>query len=164
MAMVNLSARRPDRSRIAHAFGILALFGAAITLMVLVRDPALSSTRLAEPVPAPEITVVEATPPTGSGGSPPAWDEFDDDRTAALTPDGSAALPDGSAALPDGSAAIPDDAESSASSAHRAGTSHRAGDRHNSDALSRSLFWSGVFGLAISLAGLGLVSTRRRMW
>ncbi|MFD6753559.1 MULTISPECIES: hypothetical protein [Micromonospora] len=155
--MVNLSARRPDRSRIAHAFGILALFGAAITLMVLVRDPALSSTRLAEPVPAPEITVVEATPPTGSGGSPPAWDEFDDDRTAALTPDGSAALPDGSAAIPDGS-------ESSASSAHRAGTSHRAGDRHNSDALSRSLFWSGVFGLAISLAGLGLVSTRRRMW
>ncbi len=155
--MVNLSARRPDRSRIAHAFGILALFGAAITLMVLVRDPALSSTRLAEPVPAPEITVVEATPPTGSGGSPPAWDEFDDDRTAALTPDGSAALPDGSAA-------IPDDSESSASSAHRAGTSHRAGDRHNSDVLSRSLFWSGVFGLAISLAGLGLVSTRRRMW
>ncbi len=169
--MVNLSARRPHRSRIAHAFGILALFGAAITLMVLVRDPALSSTRLAEPVPAPEITVVEATPPTGSGGSPPAWDEFDDDRTAPLTPDDwaappddSAALPDGSAALPDGSAAMPGDSESSAGSAHRAATSDRAGDRHSSEALSRSLFWSGVFGLAISLAGLGLVSTRRRMW
>ncbi|MEW2474500.1 MULTISPECIES: hypothetical protein [Micromonospora] len=155
--MVNLSARRPHRSRIAHAFGILALFGAAITLMVLVRDPALSSTRLAEPVPAPEITVVEATPPTGSGGSPPAWDEFDDDRTAPLTPNDSAALPDGSAAMPG-------DSESSADSAHRAATSDRTGDRHSSDALSRSLFWSGVFGLAISLAGLGLVSTRRRMW
>ncbi|MFG3604059.1 hypothetical protein [Micromonospora chersina] len=30
--------------------------------------------------------------------------------------------------------------------------------------LSRSLFYSGLLGLAISLAGLGLVGTRRRQW
>ncbi|MEV6691256.1 hypothetical protein AB0M35_07280 [Micromonospora sp. NPDC051196] len=149
MAMVNLSARRPHRSRITYAFGILALLGAATTLMVLVRDPALSSTRLAEPVPAPEITVVETTP-TGPGGLPPAWDEFADDGSAVLTPDNSAVLPG--------------DSEPSAGTPHRAATSHGSAGAHSSDELSRSLFWSGVFGLAISLAGLGLVGTRRRMW
>ncbi|TCB93552.1 hypothetical protein E0H26_22615 [Micromonospora zingiberis] len=142
--MVNLSARRPHRSRIAYAFGILALLGAAITLVVLVRDPALSSTRLAEPLPAPEITVVE-TAPTGPGGFPSSWDEFAPDS-------------------PDGPAAMLGDAEPSADPSHRAATPDRTAGGHSSDELSRSLFWSGVFGLAISLAGLGLVGTRRRMW
>ncbi|MEU6023524.1 hypothetical protein ACGFIK_10305 [Micromonospora sp. NPDC048871] len=142
--MVNLSARRPHRSRIAYAFGILALLGAAATLAVLIRDPALSSTRLAEPVPAPEITVVEATP---TEDFPPTWEEFTDEDFA-VPPEGSANLPGGP--------------ESSAP--HRAGrTGHTVGE-HSADELSRSLFWSGVFGLAISLAGLGLVGTRRRQW
>lgn len=144
--MVNLSARRPQRSRIAYAFGILALLGAATTMVVLIRDPALSSTRLAEPVPAPEITVVE-TAPTGPGGIPSGWDEFADDSPALLTPDGSGAMPG--------------DSDPSAGTPHRAATPGRG---YSSEELSRSLFWSGVFGLAISLAGLGLVGTRRRMW
>ena len=147
--MVNLSARRPQRSRIAHAFGILALLGAAMAMVVLIRDPALSSTQLAEPIPAPEITVVE-TAPTGPGGLPSGWDEFADDSPDLLTPDGSGALPG--------------DSDPSAGTPHRAATPGRTAGGHSSDELSRSLFWSGVFGLAISLAGLGLVGTRRRMW
>lgn len=65
--MVNQpAARRHHRSRIAYAFGLLALIGAATTLVVVVRDPALSSTtRLTTPVPAPEITVVDEDPPYG---------------------------------------------------------------------------------------------------
>ncbi|WP_238425536.1 hypothetical protein, partial [Micromonospora parastrephiae] len=62
--MVNQPAlRRHHRSRIAYAFGLLALLGAVTTLVVLVRDPASSATRLTTPVPAPEITVVDADPP-----------------------------------------------------------------------------------------------------
>ncbi|WP_204035319.1 hypothetical protein [Micromonospora qiuiae] len=146
MAMVNLSARWPHRSRIIHSFGLLALLGATI-LVVLVRDPALSSTRLAEPLPAPEITVVESDPlePDGTGG---AWDEF-----APGAPVGRAAgEPTAGYASP-----LPSDDES-------AGTDHATGEQHTPDEVRRSLFWSGIFGLAISLAGLGLVGTRRRGW
>ena len=74
--MVNQPAlRRHHRSRIAYAFGLLALLGAMATLLVLVHDPAMSSTRLTAPVPAPEITVVDDHPPTED--SPPAAGESD---------------------------------------------------------------------------------------
>ncbi|WP_341718304.1 hypothetical protein QQG74_00340 [Micromonospora sp. FIMYZ51] len=155
MAMVNLSARWPHRSRIVHSFGLLALLGATI-LVVLVRDPALSSTRLAEPVPAPEITVVESDPlePDGRGG---AWDDF---APAHQPGDG---LP-GDGLPGDG---LPGDASGYGDAAppgdEPTGRGHATGT-HSADELSRSLFWSGLFGLTISLAGLGLVGTRRRMW
>ncbi|MFG3422125.1 hypothetical protein [Micromonospora sp. NPDC048063] len=144
MAMVNQSAaRRHHRSRIAYAFGILALIGAATTLVVVVRDPALSSTtRLTAPVPAPEITVADDDPPAGDDGQ----DAFD----APYSPDGAGAL---------GAADEPGTDVPAGSSD---GTAEAA--RHSPDDVRRSLFWSGVFGLAISLAGLGLVGTRRRMW
>ncbi|MBX7269813.1 hypothetical protein KIF24_29870 [Micromonospora sp. Llam7] len=147
--MVNLSAREPHRSRIAYLFGLLALLGAVTTVVVLVRDPALSSTRLAEPVPAPEITVVESEP-VGPDDPPAAWDDFlggpadqpaDDPAEGYRRP---------------GHPVDPPQQESD-SSVRAAGGDAR-------EELSRSLFWSGVFGLAISLAGLGLVGTRRRMW
>ncbi|RIV38986.1 hypothetical protein [Micromonospora radicis] len=151
MAMVNMSARRPHRSRIAHAFGILALFGAATTLVVLVRDPALSSTRLAEPVPAPEITVVQ-TEPLRPGGTAGDWDDYLlDDQVGEPTDE------------PAGPYGGNDRASTGAVDRGPAATD-RATGAHGSSELSRSLFWSGVFGLAISLAGLGLVGTRRRMW
>ncbi|QOC94583.1 hypothetical protein [Micromonospora craniellae] len=144
MAMVNLPARQPHRSRITYAFGVLALLGAAATMLVLVRDPALSSTRLAEPVPAPEITVVE-TDPVGPYGVTGGWHEFG----------------------PDGTADQPGDDPASANGGDPSGdtvpTTHATGADPRQE-LSRSLFWSGVFGLAISLAGLGLVGTRRRLW
>ncbi|MFG3710618.1 hypothetical protein [Micromonospora sp. NPDC047730] len=143
MAMVNQSAaRRHHRSRIAYAFGILALIGAATTLVVVVRDPALSSTtRLTAPVPAPEITVAD---------DPPAGDDGQDAFDAPYSPDGAGAL---------GAADEPGTDVPAGSSD---GTAEAA--RQSPDDVRRSLFWSGVFGLAISLAGLGLVGTRRRMW
>ena len=147
--MVNLpAARRPHRSRIAYAFGLLALLGAATTLMVLIRDPALSSSRLAEPVPAPEITVVDGDP-MGPDDMPGAWDGFAPRRTR------------------------PAHRRVTRPRGTEAPTRHRTLIRahpprppvgHTREEVSRSLFWSGVFGLAISLAGLGLVGTRRRMW
>ena len=146
--MVNLSARRPHRSRIAYAFGLLALLGAATTMVVLVREPALSSTRLAEPVPAPEITVVESDPMEPDGG-PGTRHGFAPGDSADLSTD------DPDAGYGDTSGEVP----------HRdPGAASRATGGYTAEELSRSLFWSGVFGLAISLAGLGLVGTRRRMW
>ncbi|MEV6811476.1 hypothetical protein [Micromonospora sp. NPDC051296] len=150
MAMVNLSARRPHRSRIAYAFGLLALLGAATTLVVLVRDPALSSTRLAEPVPAPEITVVESDP-IGPDDMSGAWDGFATGDQAGPPAGDPAALSGGSDPSPESPERDP-------------APSARATGGYTAEELSRSLFWSGVFGLAISLAGLGLVGTRRRMW
>jgi hypothetical protein len=143
MVMVNLSAREPHRSRIAYTFSLLALLGAVTTLVVLARDPALSSTRLAEPLPAPEITVVESEP-VEPDDSFEAWDVLAprgqvDQRADATDTRGGP-----------GQTAYPSPA--------------RATGGHTREELSRSLFWSGVFGLAISLAGLGLVGTRRRMW
>ncbi|PZF98399.1 hypothetical protein [Micromonospora endophytica] len=142
--MVKLSARWPHRSRIVHAFGLLTLLGATI-LVVLVRDPALSSTRLAEPVPAPEITVVQGDPldPDGSGG---ASDEFATDTAEASTEQ-----------------PLPGHGGSAPSADEPALPGHATGERTSTE-ISRSLFWSGVFGLSISLAGLGLVGTRRRRW
>jgi hypothetical protein len=148
MAMVNLpAARRHHRSRITYAFGLLALVGAATTLVVVVRYPAQSSTELTVPVPAPEITVVDedGAPPDDDPGRP------DEDVLGGGAGEWAVAPP-------------ADDADPLAGP-HRAadGTTQAAGG-HTPDDISRSLFYSGVLGLAISLAGLGLVGTRRRMW
>ncbi|NJP30644.1 hypothetical protein HCJ94_01215 [Micromonospora sp. HSS6-12] len=136
--MVYQPAARRHRSRIAYAFGLLALVGAATTLVVVVRDPALSSTRLTAPVPAPEITVVEEEPVYGFGGDPDPDTPDEDLGVPTEVPPADA----GPAAGVGGAQAAP----------------------QSPDDVRRSLFWSGIFGLAISLAGLGLVGTRRRMW
>ncbi|MEU4771129.1 hypothetical protein [Micromonospora sp. NPDC023644] len=149
MAMVNQpAARRHHRSRIAYAFGLLALIGAATTLVVVVRAPALSSTtRLTTPVPAPEITVVDEDPPDGDDG----LEDLDDPYTLA-----------GPDALGDADEPGPAAAGTGVPTDSPAGTAQAA--RPAPDDVRRSLFWSGIFGLAISLAGLGMVGTRRRMW
>ena len=151
--MVNQPAlRRHHRSRIAYAFGLLALLGAMATLLVLVRDPAMSSTRLTTPVPAPEITVLDSDPPTGDGQSvyeEPGWIDTDAPADqAAPTPTRPGRWPAGCRRP-----------------VRRPSGTHRSssGRAHAAD-IRRSLFWSGIFGLAISLAGIGLVGTRRRMW
>ncbi|WP_405428652.1 hypothetical protein [Micromonospora sp. NBC_00617] len=143
MVMVNQPAvRRHHRSRITYALGLLALLGAVTTMVVLVRDPALSSTRLAVPVPAPEITVVDSDPPTGE----PGWISVDapDGRVGAADPAAGA----GAGGQSDGQQELTEAAPA----------------EHTATDVRRSLFWSGIFGLTISLAGLGLVGTRRRMW
>lgn len=136
--MVYQPAARRHSSRIAYAFGVLALVGAATTLVVVVRDPALSSTQLSAPVPAPEITVVEE--------EPAYWHETGPDPFA-----------------PDDDLGVPTEAPP-ADGAPAAGQGGAQAAPHPADDVQRSLFWSGIFGLAISLAGLGLVGTRRRMW
>ncbi|MFG1867854.1 hypothetical protein [Micromonospora arborensis] len=153
MVMVNQPAlRRHHRSRIAYAFGLLALLGAMATLLVLVHDPAMSSTRLTTPVPAPEITVVDADPPTDDGPSvreEPDWIGADDPSSHADVADQTGpAAGRGAGGQSDG----------------RQELTEAAPAGHTATDVRRSLFWSGVFGLAISLAGLGLVGTRRRRW
>ncbi|WP_446217643.1 hypothetical protein [Micromonospora sp. IBHARD004] len=147
MAMVNLpAARRHHRSRVGYAFGLLALLGAATAIAVAVNHPALSSTQqLSEPVPAPEITVV------GEGSAPP--DEPDEPGWAAGDPAGAPPR------------TTPDRAGGGAGEGAVAeGPAGPTGVRTPAEELSRSLFYSGLLGLAISLAGLGLVGTRRRQW
>ncbi|GAB3949460.1 hypothetical protein GCM10027614_48310 [Micromonospora vulcania] len=140
--MVNQPAvRRHHRSRIAYALGLLALLGAVTTIVVLVRDPAMSSTRLTTPVPAPEITVVDADPPPDDE---PGWAG----AGATASADATASQAGASGAGAGGQQEITEAAPA----------------RHTDEDVRRSLFWSGLFGLTISLAGLGLVGTRRRMW
>ncbi|MER5700546.1 hypothetical protein ABT023_01100 [Micromonospora sp. NPDC002296] len=149
MVMVILpAARRHHRSRTLYAFGLLALLGAVTTLVVVVRYPALSPTELSAPVPAPEITVVDEGADTG-----PDWA----DREA---PAGARGAPAGAVGVPGPAGAGAGDGTDAVVEARRApgGTAEPRYD------VSRSLFWSGVLGLAISLAGLGLVGTRRRRW
>ncbi|MCF0094494.1 hypothetical protein [Micromonospora sp. MH99] len=146
MVMVNQPAvRRHHRWSITYALGLLALLGAVTTMVVLVRDPALSSTRLAVPVPAPEITVVDSDPPTDE----PGW-------ISADAPDGRVGAADTPGPAAGAGAGGQSDGQQELTEAAPAG--------HTATDVRRSLFWSGIFGLTISLAGLGLVGTRRRMW
>ncbi|MET8090005.1 hypothetical protein [Micromonospora sp. NPDC005220] len=152
--MVNQPAlRRHHRSRIAYSFGLLALLGAMATLLVLVHDPAMSSTRLTTPVPAPEITVLDSSdPPTSDGQSvyqQPGWIDAD------------AAADHASEAGPTGPVS---GLGAGGQSDGRRELTEAAPAEHSATDIRRSLFWSGIFGLAISLAGIGLVGTRRRMW
>ncbi len=140
--MVNLpAARRHHRSRIAYALGLLALLGTATVIALVVRHPAFSSTeQLGEPVPAPEITVArESNAPEDE----PSWAGAPEDDTLGASP-------------------TPDRAGSGAGAGHDA-LADPEGVRYAED-VARSLFYSGLLGLAISLAGLGLVGTRRRQW
>ncbi|PSK61421.1 hypothetical protein B0E53_06677 [Micromonospora sp. MH33] len=141
--MVNLpAARRHHRSRIGYALGLLAFLGAATVLALVVRHPAFSATtELTEPVPAPEITVV------GEGNRPAT--EADEDVPDRVDP---------SVAGAPGGAGLSEEAGAGAGEGALAERPSAATD------LSRSLFYSGLLGLAISLAGLGLVGTRRRQW
>ncbi|MFC0029681.1 hypothetical protein ACFFMM_09120 [Micromonospora chaiyaphumensis] len=147
MVMVNLpAARRHHRSRIGYALGLLAFLGAATALALVVRHPAFSATQeLTEPVPAPEITVAgEGNRPETDPENEPDWV----DPPAAGARGGT------------GASSIPDPAAGGAG----AGEAALAERPSAATDLSRSLFYSGLLGLAISLAGLGLVGTRRRQW
>ncbi|SCE87334.1 hypothetical protein GA0070564_1011448 [Micromonospora mirobrigensis] len=145
--MVELpAARRHHRSRIAYAFVLLALVGAVTALVVVVRYPAESATRLSAPVPAPEITVPGVE---GSPGAEPDWVGGPWNGEAAGEAAGESADPP---------TAGPDDGTVT----EARGRPADAAD--DPAALRRSLFWSGLLGLTISLAGLGLVGTRRRGW
>ncbi|SCE69229.1 hypothetical protein GA0074695_0353 [Micromonospora viridifaciens] len=143
--MANLpAARRHHRSPVGYAFGLLALLGAATALVLLVRHPAFSATeQLTEPVPAPEITVAGPDPRPASPEDEAGW---------AGTP--------GADAL--GNEVDPPTPGQAGGNREEALASGDGGP--DTAELSRSLFYSGLLGLTIALAGLGLVGTRRRQW
>lgn len=151
--MLTMPTARPHhRSRIGYALGLLTLVGAATMLVVVVRYPA-EATRLAEPVPAPEITVVQ------EGNAPPE-DPLpgDDVADGAAAGSGLSAYDETGGGVAAGQQAGGRDGDATSTAA---GRSRQVADQQT---LSQSLFYSGLLGLAISLAGLGLVGTRRRMW
>ncbi|WP_435090609.1 hypothetical protein [Micromonospora aurantiaca (nom. illeg.)] len=155
MVMVNLpAARRHHRSRIGYALGLFLFLVTATALALAVRHPAFSATQqLAEPVPAPEITVA------GENG------RTESDTTDSDAAESDAAHSDGSDDE-DGWAATDPAEDEDAPAAGTGGGEGALAERPTgaTDDLSRSLFYSGLLGLAISLAGLGLVGTRRRQW
>ncbi|MFI6129855.1 hypothetical protein [Micromonospora sp. NPDC051141] len=143
MVMVNLpTARRHHRSRTGYALGLFVFLGVATALALVVRHPAFSTTQqLAEPVPAPEITVA------GADARPTV--EPDDDEPDEIE-------------QPAADGADPSPPSGAAGSG--AGGGMLADRPTEPTDLSRPLFYSGLLGLAISLAGLGLVGARRRQW
>ncbi|WP_018800444.1 hypothetical protein [Salinispora arenicola] len=138
MAMVNQPTAWRHSPRIAYTFGLLALVGAATVLVVVARHPAFATPQLSTPVPAPEITVFEDVPGHGdtTGSDPFMPDDGLDEPAMVPRVDSNPA----------------------------AGPAARTPGQHPPEDVRRSLFWSGIFGLTISLAGLGLVATRRRSW
>ncbi|MET9300349.1 MULTISPECIES: hypothetical protein [Micromonospora] len=159
MVMVNLpAARRHHRSRIGYALGLFLFLVTATALALAVRHPAFSATQqLAEPVPAPEITVAGEDGRTDSDAA--TTDTADSDTAHSDAADSDAIDDeDGEAADPPGE----DDDRASGTGGGEGALAERPTGA--TDDLSRSLFYSGLLGLAISLAGLGLVGTRRRQW
>ncbi|MFG1936776.1 hypothetical protein [Micromonospora tulbaghiae] len=158
--MVNLpAARRHHRSRIGYALGLFLFLVTATALALAVRHPAFSATQqLAEPVPAPEITVAGEEGRSGSdaagsdnaGSGPADSDAADSDE------------PDDEGGWAGADPAEDEDEPASGAGGGEGALAERPTD--TTDNLSRSLFYSGLLGLAISLAGLGLVGTRRRQW
>ncbi|MFI9527175.1 hypothetical protein [Micromonospora rosaria] len=164
--MLSLPATPRHRLRIGYALGLLAILGAATTLAVEARDPALSATRLETPVPAPEIPVVEE-PGVTVDRYPDPW------ATSPRGPDGPArgGAPLGPPEQPVAGAPadrVPADrlpapgARSGSGGGTAVGAARPEPGGRADDA--RSLFWSGVGGLVISLTGIGLLAARRRMW
>ncbi|WBB73625.1 hypothetical protein O7602_28855 [Micromonospora sp. WMMD1128] len=155
MVMVKMpAARRHHRFRIGYALGLFAFL--AIALALTARHPAFSATDpLADPVPAPAITVAgedahSATSPSADFRS--LTDPADEPAQAGAGEDEPA---------PAGGADVPADADQAGAGA---GEGTLADRPLTSTDPGRSLFYSGLLGLAISLAGLGLVGTRRRQW
>lgn len=168
--MVNLpAARRHHRSRIGYALGLFLFLVTATALALAVRHPAFSATQqLAEPVPAPEITVAGEDGRSGSdaagsdnAGSGPA-DSDAADSNAADSDAADSDEPDDEGGWAGADPAEDEDEPASGAGGGEGALAERPTD--TTDNLSRSLFYSGLLGLAISLAGLGLVGTRRRQW
>ncbi|SCL38589.1 hypothetical protein GA0074692_5064 [Micromonospora pallida] len=147
------AARRRPLSRVGYAAGLLALIGAATALVVVVRVPAHSTTHLTAPAP-PSLSAHGGVP---AGGGP-----------ADLTNSGTVGHRNGTGAgQRDNVPSPPVGSTVPTVDARRAAPPRGAGpDRGGGppEDLHRSLVWSGLLGLAISLTGLGIVGSRRRRW
>ncbi|WP_428962752.1 hypothetical protein [Micromonospora fluostatini] len=158
MAMLSLPATPRHRLRIGYALGLLAVLGAATTLAVEARDPALSATRLETPVPAPEIPVVEE-PGATVDRYPDPWATSPDGPARGGAPLGPPEQP--VAGAPADRAPAPGTRSGTGGGTAVGAARPEPGGRADD---GRSLFWSGVGGLVISLTGIGLLGARRRMW
>ncbi len=138
--------RRRSLSHVSYTVGLLVLIGTVTALVVVVRVPAHSTTRpTAPPVPSaydvpPAVDDPKSSRPGTGGGQrmdtsfPSTWPE---------PPDGPATGAGPLARAPGAGPGAPGDA---------------------AETLHRSLVLSGLLGLTISLTGLVMVGSRRRMW
>lgn len=183
-------ARRRPLTRVSYTAGLLVLLGTATALVVVARVPAHSAAHLSAPDSPSGETVVDAFPPSGDAvqGRPSPSDPPHPDPPPVSEPPGPDVPPAGrtgpSSAYPDGSRtdlgepdAAPDpsvgpggrdgslaDAGRRVPARNVAAGRPPGGDAGRQADLHRSLVWSGLVGLAISLIGLTIVGTRRRMW
>ncbi|SCL15972.1 hypothetical protein GA0074694_1436 [Micromonospora inyonensis] len=147
--MLNRTAvRRRSLSRVSYAAGLLVLIGAATALVVVVRVPAHSTTQLTVPTP-PSPSAYDAPPPDG-GSTPPG--------TGGHRPGTGAGQPEGALPEPPGGTPIGTGRPAPAWGAGPGASGGTAEDLH------QSLILSGLLGLAVSLTGLVIVGSRRRMW
>ncbi|MFE0593806.1 hypothetical protein [Micromonospora echinospora] len=152
MTMLNRTVvRRRSLSHVSYTVGLLVLIGTVTALVVVVRVPAHSTTRpTAPPVPSAygvPPAVVDAGHPDPKGNRPGTGGGQRADASSlsnGLEPsDGPATGAGRLARAPGAGAGTPGDA---------------------AETLHRSLVLSGLLGLAISLTGLVMVGSRRRMW
>ncbi|BCL14917.1 hypothetical protein GCM10017556_26560 [Micromonospora sagamiensis] len=140
--MLNRTAvRRRSLSRVSYAAGLLVLIGAATALVVVVRVPAHSTTQLTVP-----------TPPGPSADGLPG----------STLPDAGGHRPGTGAGQPED--ALPEPPGGTPTGAGRLAPAWGAGPDDTAEDLHQSLVLSGLLGLAVSLTGLVIVGSRRRMW
>lgn len=157
------AARRRPLSHLHYLLSLLALVGATTALLVVTRVEAHPSADPGPPAPATEHPTRDLS---GAGDPPHHDDPTDGNRVHRPAPD--AATDRANRPVPDAEAGRAD-----RSTAVLTETGHRtrlqgAGPGRPTPTppvdLHRSLIWSGLLGLAISLTGLGIVGVRRRMW
>lgn len=158
--MLNRTAvHRRQLPRLGYAASLLVLLGTVTALVVAVRIPAHSTTQPAPP-PAPGPSAYDRS--VAHGGAPAvAAPTTTAPTTAVAVAAPTAASTDDGLRAGTGAGLPVDDASRPAAPARA--------DRPNSPGapatdLPRSLIWSGVVGLVISLTGIGIVGSRRRMW
>ncbi|MEV0324917.1 hypothetical protein AB0H63_00500 [Micromonospora echinospora] len=153
MTMLNRTAvRRRSLSRVSYTVGLLVLIGTVTALVVVVRVPAHSTTRPAAPPP----------PVPSAYGEPPAVDGGHLEPKGKRPGTGGGQRAD--AFSPSTGSEPPDGPATEARSLARAPGAGPGTPGDATETLHRSLVLSGLLGLIISLTGLVMVGSRRRMW
>ncbi|MFI6823027.1 hypothetical protein ACIBJE_19020 [Micromonospora sp. NPDC050187] len=151
MTMINRTAvRRRSLSRVSYAVGLLVLIGVATALVVVVRVPAHSTTHLTAPLPPGPSA--HGVPPAVGGGHPEGHRPGVGGGQRIDVPS------------PPARSEPPDDTVTEAGRLARARSAGPGAPGDAAETLHRSLVLSGLLGLTISLTGLVIVGSRRRMW
>ncbi|XTZ15204.1 hypothetical protein ACQSSU_27800 [Micromonospora echinospora] len=153
MTMLNRTAVRPrSLSRVSYTVGLLVLIGTVTTLVVVVRVPAHSTTR--PPVPPPAVPSAYGVPPADDGGHPEPKGERP----------GTGGGQRADTSFPSIGSEPPGRPATEARPLARAPGAGPGTPGDATETLHRSLVLSGLLGLTISLTGLVMVGSRRRMW